>query len=75
MDGDYLPTIAARGKAQNSDHYYFTEQGVKSFFFYLMGDYHYYHDVDDRAEALSLSKYNEAFKLITQFVKEYQTVH
>lgn len=75
MDGDYLPTIAARGKAQNSDHYYFTEQGVKSFFFYLMGDYHYYHDVDDRAEALPLSKYNEAFKLITQFVKEYQTVH
>lgn len=75
MDGDYLPTIAARGKAQNSDHYYFTEKGVKSFFFYLMGNYHFYHDVDDKAEALPLSKYNEAFKLITHFVREYQTVH
>ncbi len=75
MDGDYLPTIASRGKAQNSDHYFFTEQGVKSFFFYLMGDYHFYHDVDDKAELLPLSKYNEAFKLITHFVREYQTIH
>lgn len=69
--GDYLPSIQPRGKAQNSDHYYFTENGVKSFFFYLMGDYHFYHDVDDRAEVLPLSKYNEAFRLIVDFTKEY----
>ena len=72
MDGDYLPTIASRGKAQNSDHYYFTENGVKSFFFYLMGDYHFYHDIDDKADTLPLSKYNEAFKLIQQFTDNYQ---
>jgi hypothetical protein len=72
MDGDYLPTIASRGKAQNSDHYYFTENGVKSFFFYLMGDYHFYHDVDDKADSLPLSKYNEAFKLIQKFTDHYQ---
>ena len=75
MDGDFLPTIASRGKAQNSDHHYFTENGVKSFFFYLMGDYHFYHDVDDKAEALPLSKYNEAFKLIQQFTDAYQKAH
>lgn len=73
ISGDYLPTVNSRGKAQNSDHYYFSENGVKAFFFYLMGDYHFYHDVDDKAEALPLSRYNEAFKLITDFVKEYQT--
>lgn len=72
VEGDYLPVIAPRGKAQNSDHYYFTEQGVKSFFFYLMGNYPYYHDVEDRAEVLPLSKYTEAFKLITHFVDGYQ---
>jgi aminopeptidase YwaD len=75
MDGDFLPTIVSRGKAQNSDHHYFTENGVKSFFFYLMGDYHFYHDVDDKADALPLSKYNEAFKLIHQFADAYQKAH
>ncbi len=68
---DYLPTVNSRGKAQNSDHYYFSENGVKAFFFYLMGDYHFYHDVYDTPEAVSLSKYNEAFKLIVDFTNEY----
>ena len=71
--GEYLPVIQSRGKAQNSDHYYFTEKGVKAFFFYLMGDYHFYHDVDDRYEVLPLSKYNEAFKLISDFTNDYMT--
>jgi aminopeptidase YwaD len=75
ISGDHLPTVNSRGKAQNSDHYYFTENGVKAFFFYLMGDYHFYHDVDDKAEALPLSRYNESFQLITEFVKEYQALH
>jgi len=68
---DYLPTVNSRGKAQNSDHYFFTENGVKAFYFYLMGDYHYYHDVYDLPEVLTLSKYNEAFKLITEFTNDY----
>lgn len=71
-DNNYLVTVNARGKAQNSDHYFFTEAGVKSFFFYLMGDYHYYHDVDDSFEALTFSKYNEAFRLIRDFALQYQ---
>lgn len=72
---DYLPSIHSRGKASNSDHHYFTENGVKAFFFYLMGDYHFYHDVDDKAGALPLSRYADAFRLITAFVKEYQQAH
>lgn len=75
LTGDYLPAVNQRGKAQNSDHYYFSENGVKAFFFYLLGDYHFYHDVDDRAGALPLSRYTESFKLVTEFVNEYQTGH
>ncbi len=66
--GSYLPLINPRGKAKNSDHYYFTQAGVPSFFFYLLGDYHHYHDVDDTYQAITLSKYNEAFQLIVDFV-------
>ena len=69
--GNYLPTINIRGKAQNSDHYFFTEAGVKSFFFYLMGDYHFYHDIDDAAKAVTLSKYEEAYRLIFDFTQAY----
>ncbi|MDP1725416.1 MAG: M28 family peptidase [Bacteroidota bacterium] len=65
--GNYLPTINPRGKAQNSDHYYFTEAGVPAFFFYLMGEYHQYHDVGDKATAITLSRYPEAFQLIVDF--------
>ncbi|MBW7846147.1 MAG: M28 family peptidase, partial [Bacteroidia bacterium] len=72
MEGEYLSKIAPRGVAKNSDHYYFTENGVKSFFFYLMGDYHFYHDVFDTEQALPLSNYRNSFLLITDFVKEYQ---
>lgn len=68
----YLDDVKSRGKAKNSDHYYFTEKGVKSFFFYLMGDYHFYHDVFDTAEALPLSKYDQAFSLIRDFITELQ---
>ncbi len=69
--GNYLPNINSRGKAANSDHYYFTEAGVKSFFFYLMGNYSFYHDIDDKASAVTLSKYNESYQLIYDFVNAY----
>lgn len=66
--GSYLPEIAARGKAQNSDHYYFSEAGVPALFVYLRGDYHHYHDVDDTYEALTMSRYPEAFRLLRDFM-------
>jgi Zn-dependent M28 family amino/carboxypeptidase len=65
--GHYLPEISPRGKAQNSDHYYFTEAGVPAFFFYLRGNYHHYHDVDDTYEELTMSRYKEAFQLMADF--------
>ncbi len=64
----YLKEIKARGKAANSDHYWFVENGVKAFFFYLLGDYPYYHDIYDTAEKPTLQGYNGAFKLIQDFI-------
>jgi len=64
----YLTVIKKRGKAANSDHYWFSEKGVPSFFLYLMGGISAYHDVDDVSKTLPLTKYNESFKLIRDFV-------
>jgi hypothetical protein len=65
----FLPSIASRGKAANSDHYWFSENGVKCFFFYLMGNYTFYHDIYDTNEALPLNKYENCVKLIQQFTE------
>lgn len=64
----FLPKIDKRGKAANSDHYFFTEKGVKSFFIYLMGGIQAYHDVYDRPETLPLTKFEGYFGLLTEFL-------
>ncbi len=66
----YLPSVKSRGKAANSDHYFFSEAGVKCFFFYLMGPYPFYHDVDDRPEMVPLSNYLPAFYLFRDFINQ-----
>ncbi|MGF2413314.1 MAG: M28 family metallopeptidase, partial [Ferruginibacter sp.] len=48
-DNKLLTKINARGKAANSDHYFFTEKGVPAFFFYTLGGIKAYHDVFDKA--------------------------
>jgi len=62
-----LVKINSRGKAANSDHYFFTEKGVPSFFFYTMGGIKAYHDVFDRAETLPLNEHEDLFKLVVKF--------
>ena len=64
----YLTHIGKRGKAQNSDHYYFSEKGVPAFFLYTLGGIKAYHDVDDKASTLPLTKYKEVFWLISDFI-------
>jgi aminopeptidase YwaD len=69
----YLPVVKKRGKAANSDHYFFSESGIPAFFFYLMGDYHFYHEVDDSAENLRLGEYyDKSFLLIKDFLEALQ---
>ena len=62
-----LVKINSRGKAANSDHYFFTEKGVPAFFFYTMGGIKAYHDVFDKAETLPLNEHEDLFKLIVKF--------
>lgn len=62
-----LIKIYPRGKAANSDHYFFTEKGVPAFFFYTMGGIKAYHDVFDKAETLPMNEHEDLFKLMVKF--------
>ena len=63
----FIKDVKMRGKAANSDHYFFSENGVKAFFIYSMGGIKAYHDIYDRAETLPLNEFENLFKLITKF--------
>jgi len=63
----YLPEIKSRGKAANSDHYYFTEAGVPSFFIYTNGGPGYYHDIFDKSGSLPLTNIDQLCKLLIAF--------
>jgi aminopeptidase YwaD len=65
-----LPQINARGKAANSDHYHFSEKGVKAFFIYTLGGSKAYHDVHDTPDQLKHPKYAELFQLIIEFASQ-----
>jgi hypothetical protein len=65
--GNYLVKVNPRGKAANSDHYFFTEKGVPAFFIYTLGGIKAYHDVYDISATLPLTKYTDLFKLIVKF--------
>jgi hypothetical protein len=65
----YLTKINSRGKTANSDHYWFTQKGVPSFFIYTMGGIRAYHDIYDRAETLPLTEHEDLFRLIVKFNK------
>lgn len=66
----YLKAIEKRGEAAISDHYPFYTKGVKSFYIYTLGGISEYHNIYDKAETLPLTKYNELFKLLVEFVKK-----
>ncbi len=69
MEKAYLPKLKKRGKAANSDHYFFSEAGVPSFFMYTMGSYTHYHIPQDNCQELRLGAYYEpCFQLIRDFI-------
>lgn len=69
-DHQYLTKINPRGKAANSDHYFFTEKGVPAFFIYTSGGIKAYHDVDDQPHTLPFTAYNNLFNLFVNFNKK-----
>ena len=68
----YIKDVKIRGKAANSDHYFFSEKGVRAFFIYTMGGIKAYHDIYDCAETLPLNEFENLFKLITNFGDDLQ---
>lgn len=69
-DKNYVKEIKKRGKAQNSDHYWFTEKGVPAFFIYTLGGIKAYHDVDDIEKTLPLTDYGDVFRLLRDFITQ-----
>lgn len=67
-DNNLLGVVKKRGKAANSDHYWFSENGVPAFFMYAEGGVTAYHDVDDTRENLPLTEYDDLFRLIRLFL-------
>ena len=63
--------IKKRGKASNSDHYWFSEKGVPCFFIYTMGGVSFYHDVYDVEKTLPLTDYVDVFRLLTEFISRF----
>lgn len=70
QEHNFISKINSRGKAANSDHYFFTEKGVPSFFIYTQGGPSAYHDINDRPETLPLTEYQDLFNLILDFNKK-----
>lgn len=64
-----LSKIKSRGETSNSDHYFFHQNGVPSFFIYTMGVNKNYHDVFDTYDALTFEAYNNVMKLLQTFVE------
>lgn len=67
--GKFLIKINPRGKAANSDHYFFSEKGVPAFFLYTQGGITAYHDINDKAQTLPFTAYEGLFKLFIGFNK------
>ena len=67
---NYLPSIKIRGKAANSDHYFFFEEGVPTIFIYTLGKYKEYHNIFDTPERLPLSKFEGLMHLLIDFIND-----
>ncbi len=68
----FVPKIRARGSAANSDHYWFSKNGVPAFFIYTHGDRKAYHDIYDVPETLQFEGYEGLFGLVVEFIKGYE---
>jgi aminopeptidase YwaD len=69
INNDYklLAKINARGKAPNSDHYFFSKNDVPAMYIYTLGGIKAYHDVYDISATLPMDNYLNIFKLLVKF--------
>lgn len=65
----YFNHIQVRGEACNSDHCPFYKKNIPCFYIYTKGGTQAYHDINDNPDQLPLTKFNELFCLLVEFVK------
>lgn len=73
-DNEFVSKIRARGAAANSDHYWFSKNGVPAFFIYTLGERTAYHDIYDVPETLYFGGYDGLFALVVKFVEETEVM-
>lgn len=66
----YLNKVNKRGESANSDHYFFSQMNVPSFFVYSVGEVKNYHDINDKSENTPLNKFNEVEQLLIDFIEQ-----
>ncbi len=71
-DSINLPEIRQRDNTKNSDHYYFTQDGVPAVFIYSNGGQGYYHDVYDTPKNLLYTNIDKVFYLLTNYITKPQ---
>ncbi|MEM6345304.1 MAG: M28 family peptidase [Bacteroidota bacterium] len=64
-----VPKVKSRSNAPNSDHYFFLEKGVPGFFIYTLGGPPHYHDINDNADTIVLSRYVEVRALLIKYLE------
>ena len=67
----YLSKVNVRGRAANSDHFWFTQRQVPCFFIYTMGGIKAYHDVYDKGETLPLTAFSNYSQLLIEFISTF----
>ena len=71
-ENNYFKHIQVRGEACNSDHCSFYMKNIPSIYIYTKGGTQAYHDINDNADQLPLTKFNELFNLLVKFVENYK---
>ncbi len=68
----YVKKIKIRGAAANSDHHCFHEKGVPAVFIFTLGGNSEYHNPLDTPENLSLATFENLFRLLVDFTRQYK---
>ena len=67
----YVNKVKVRGRAANSDHYWFSQRQIPAVFIYTLGGITAYHDVFDKSETLPLTEFSDLSKLLIGFVNSF----
>jgi hypothetical protein len=72
-ENEYLLKVNTRGEAANSDHYFFYDKGVPSFFIYTLGpECIEYHSIYDNPKNVPFTEYEDLFRLLVAFEKTFK---